>query len=312
MKTTGKPSQGTTAGTAAPAAFHFGDLASYGPPEPVADQESLREPPERPYVPDLPDFRRINQTDVIDVARKVGFEVEIAEGKDYIVCPLFAEHRSERVRHLKRISSNNRVVCEACDTYPMSVLDMVQYFGGYETVRDAAEYVASHYPDIPRKRKASYLNNPKGEAVPEGCQDPWTLLIKSGIWAELSSPSQRLIPILLTFAKWRDDEEKRPLPLSQRAMMRYSGIASFTPINEALTELKAIGWLERLPVATRDRSPERETAKYVITPLSQRVREFADRTGTRLGQTIFQDKAIRRRERQERNLKRMFPNLRTS
>jgi hypothetical protein len=310
MKRTGSPNQGTTDGPSAPTAFHLGDLSSYstdnGLAEPAAKKDFLTDPFVRPYVADLPNFRLINQISIVEVAARIGWRVE--DGK--IICPQSAEHDAGTSQAIRLLPSSNKVICDACDTYPMTVLDMVQDFGGFGELSDAAEYISCHYPNAPRKSKASYLKNPTGEHVPPGCRNPWTLLITSGIWSDLSVPSQRLIPVFLQRSNWRDDEEC-VFHFSNRAMMRYSGIGTFTGISEALAELKAIGWLERLPVRQRERSPEREIAGYRLTPLSQRLRKFADATATKFGATIFQEKAIARRKRQERERKRQFPSLDT-
>jgi hypothetical protein len=291
--------------------FNLGDLGSYSTEaehfESGANPAPVTEIPVRPYVPDLPDFRAINDIPIVEVAREVGFEVEGTGKKGKIVCPRLSEHPEGTSRYLTLFPTNNKVVCQGCDTYPMSVLDMVQTFGEFNTLRDAAEFVAIYYPGLPRKPKASFMNNPKCDPVPAGCRDPWTLLITSGIYAELAAPSQRLLPVLLEFAKRRGDGE--PLRVSQRAMMQYSGIASFTPISEALTELAMIGLLERLPVARRRHSPERDTAEYIVTPLSPRLRKFAEVTCAKLGEAVRREKAIRSRERLERDRKRMFPSL---
>jgi hypothetical protein len=315
MKRTGNPNQGTIVKIAASPAFNIGDWDSYsdesGLPESAAKHESLIDPHVRTYRADLPHFKQINRIPSIDVARKIGWEVAVEKSGEEIVekivCPRSTEHKPGTSPYLRVLQSNNRVVCESCDTYPMTVLEMVQHFKGFDTLHQAAEYVACSYPDVPRKAKASYLNNPTGEHVPPGCLDPWILLISSGIYSRLAVPSQRLIPVLLERAKWRDDGGEYRLHFSQRAMMRYTGIASFTGISEGLTELAAIGFLQRLPVPRRKGSVEREVAEYVLTPLSQRLREFADETAAKLGATIHQEKAIARRKRQGRERKRLSP-----
>ena len=90
-------------------------------------------------------------------------------------------------------------------------------------------------------------------------------------------------------------------------MLRYSGLSSFTPISEALTELNAIGWLRRPPVERMENSPERKTGVYVLTPLSERLMEYAQALASQFGATIYQDKQIRKRERWERHRRRLHP-----
>jgi hypothetical protein len=312
MKQSGNPNQGTTTKKPAYVTVPIGNWDLYtddgGMPEPSSERDNVTAPPMRPYVADLPNFNQINALSAIDVAKKIGWEVvNVWKRKKFveeIVCPRSSEHGPGKSPYLKVLPSNNKVVCEACDTFPLSVLDMVQDFGGYKTLREAAEYVAGYYPDLPRKAKASYLKNPKVEPVPPGCRDPWILLISSGIYAELSVSSQRLIPVLLERANWKDNGPECLLRLSERAMMQFSGIGSYTGIGEALTELNAIGFLEKLLAPRRANSPERETGVYRLTPLSPRLKQLADNNCPKFGETIYQEKAIARQKRKERDRKR--------
>lgn len=257
------------------------------------------------YTPDLPHFGSINQIPIADVAAKVGLEIEVSGKQVKIVCPRWSKHDSGKSKYLTVLLTRNRVVCDGCDTYPLSVLDMVQEFCGFNTPLEAAECIAAYFPELPRKAKASFLHNPAGEQVPEGCRDPWILLVKSGIWAQLTVPSQRLSPVLLALST-EDEERVRRVRLSNRAMFQYSGMGSFNSLSESLTELAAIGFLERPLVARRKNSPERETAAYIVTPFSSRLWEFAKRESQRIGEKIFNEKQIRSKQRQMRERKRMF------
>ena len=126
----------------------------------------------------------------------------------------------------------------------------------------------------------------------------------------MSGRMPRLTLVLLAAlpapAAMRAQAAAPPTPAKTNARARVLDFS--VSISKALTELKAIGLLERLPVRRRAHSPEKETAEYLLIPLSLRLREFADATVAKLGAAMFQEKAIRRQERLERDGKRMFPN----
>jgi hypothetical protein len=246
--------------------------------------------------PGLPDFKFINALPIVDVARKI--ELEVRDGK--IVCWRSSRHRF-RTSPFLRVLPSNKVVCDACDTGPISVLEMVQFFGGF-TLRDAGECVASYYPDLPRKPKGSHLKNPSGEPVPPGCRNPWALLIPTGVWAELSETAKALIPMFLLFAEWDNGGDIGTLTTSHGAIKRYTGIKSPNAIVDAMAELEAIGWLLRCPTR-RGGSPVKAVMIYIITPLSQGVIDNANKRASYLAVAIPREKAERRLKRKEREQK---------
>src|SRR5580704_7220193 len=147
--------------------------------------------------PGLPDFKFINRIPIVDVARKMGSDIGLEVGNDgNIRCPQSSKHPDGTSPFLKILPSSNRIFCEACDTGLMTVLEMVLKFGGIKPLLDAGECVATYFT-VPRIRKASHLNNPKGELVPEGCRDPLALLMTSGVWTELSVPVKLVIVAFL-------------------------------------------------------------------------------------------------------------------
>ena len=253
-----------------------------------------RLPVRQPYGGDLLNYKHINRLPILDVARKLGFEVR----DEKIVCRHSGRHKDESVPFLKVLPSN-KVKCDACDDGPMSVLEMVKDYGDLDSLSTAAECIANMFEDVPYKPKGSHLNNPKGLAVPPACDDPLALLIKSGLWAKLPVPVQRLIPVLLDFGTWEDGNWDCLLTISNRAMMTYSGIGTFTSIKPSLLKLEEMGWLEILD-SPRGDSPIKGTGRYRITPLSERVRKLADEHAPGFGDDIKAQKAFRKRERQRK------------
>jgi hypothetical protein len=249
----------------------------------------------RAYGDGLLDFKHINRIPVADVARTLGFEFA-HNGK--ILCWHLEKHKDRRPSFL-RVLESNKVKCDACNNEAMSVLDMVKDYGHFDSLLDAAECIAIDFA-VPRIEKGSHLHNPESATVPPTCEDPIALLVCTGVWSELPTPTQRLIPVLLSLATWTDDHAAGTVTLSYRAMMTYSGMNNHTSIRQALIELERIGWLEVLDSPSRGESPIKGTGRYRLTPLSQRVRDLADRTAPGFGDAIKADKADRKRKRVER------------
>lgn len=252
-------------------------------------------PPRKPYSAGLPDFKYINRIPITDIARKLGFEFA-NNGK--IACWHSEGHKDRRPSFL-RVLESNKVKCDACNNEAMSVLTMVKDYGHFDSLLEAAECIAIDF-DVPRIAKGSHLNNPDCQVVPPACEDPIALLVSSGVWSELPTPTQRLIPVLLSLATWTDDHSPGIITLSYRGMTTFSGMNNHTSIRQALTELERIGWLEVLDSPSRGESPIKGTGRYRLTPLSQRVRDLADRTAPGFGDAIKADKADRKRQREER------------
>jgi hypothetical protein len=249
----------------------------------------------RAYGDGLPDFRYINLIPVADVARKLGLEFA-HNGK--ILCWHLEKHKNRRPSFL-RVLESNKVKCDACDGEAMSVLNMVKDYAPFDTLLEAAECVAIDF-DVPRIAKGSHLNNPDCQVVPPACEDPIALLVCTGVWSELPTPTQRLIPVLLSLATWTNDHSSGIITLSYRGMMTFSGINNYTSIRQALTELQGMGWLEVLDSPSRGESPIKGTGRYRLTPLSERVRDLANRTAPGFGDAIKAEKADRKRQREER------------
>ena len=82
-----------------------------------------------------------------------------------------------------------------------------------------------------------------------GHEQPIELLIKSGLWANLSPPTQRIAPVLLCFAHRGKEPDTFEVRISYRAIQRYSGVSSFETISTSLQQLAELEWLKKLPQA---------------------------------------------------------------
>jgi hypothetical protein len=239
------------------------------------------------------DFKFINRIPITNVARKLRFEFDGAGG---IICWHPERHQNGNESFL-RVLRSNKVKCDACNSEPMSVLDMVKDCGQFPSLREAAECVAIDF-DVRRTARASHLNNPERLVVPPACEDPLRLLIVSGVWSELSAPTRCLIPVLLSLADWNEDKSEGTVTVCYQGLMTYSGMGSPNSISRALRELYEIGWLEVLD------SPRhgaiQPTATYLIKPLSQAVKDLADKTAPGFGDAIKAEKAQRKQQQKKR------------
>jgi len=250
-----------------------------------------------PYGDALPDFKYINQIPIVELARKIGMEFGDSGN---MVCWHAERHKDREPAFLTVLTKLNRIRCHACGSASMSVIDMLVDIGNFDSQLTAAQCFASEL-NAPKIPKGSHLKNPDALAVPPALKEPLALLIRSGVWANLSVPVQRLIPVLLEFTEWEEECLEGTLRLSYRAMMRYSGIGTFTSINPALAELEGIGWATRLDATRRGESPIKNTAVYRITPLSDAVKKLATSVSGEFGEAIKAEKAESKRKREARS-----------
>jgi hypothetical protein len=248
----------------------------------------------------LPDFKYINRIPIVKLARELGMDFG-DNGK--ILCWHPDKHKDGKPAFLRVLTKLNRVRCDACGSPSMSVIDMLMDIGNFDSPLTAVQCFARELSSfsVPNIPKGSHLNNPDALNVPPALKEPLALLVRSGVWSTLPVPVQRLIPVFLELTEWGDGVLEGTLYISNRAMMRYSGIGSFTSISQALTKLESMGWATRLEATLRGDSPIEATKLYRVTPLSETVRQLAISTSPTFGDTIKADKAIRKRQREERS-----------
>lgn len=89
------------------------------------------------------------------------------------------------------------------------------------------------------------------------------------------------------------------IQISYTGIMRRSGIKSPNSIRKALVALRDIGFV-KLPEKPPRSSPERATARYVVTPSSNELWESAQALAAQQQTEIAAEIELRRRLRQER------------
>jgi hypothetical protein len=191
----------------------------------------------------------------------------------------------------------NRVKCFGCDSRYMSVVDLVMDVQGVAFLQ-AIRWIDSHFPGVPRVPKGKHLRDPDRHRFPVGHEDPLELIVRSGVWAKLSPPSQRILPVLRGFGERQQDRTYR-LSMSYVAIMRYSGVGSYSGVSKATKELEAWRLLERVP-AIGELSPIRATAEYLLTPYSNEFQELANAVAGDLKAAVEAERELRRQARMER------------
>lgn len=155
--------------------------------------------------------------------------------------------------------------------------------------------------EIPRLPKGAHVRQPDHQNERYGYETEVGLLIRSGVWAALSSSAQRLVPVLLEFAEPKHSREERWLRMSYRALSRYSGIGSPNAVRQALGEIQEIGWLE---LTTSDRGSKRivrETGAYRVTPFSDAVYELANAVAGEMRAAVALERQLREEQRTRRS-----------
>ncbi len=244
----------------------------------------------------VPDLRWINRRlPIADVAKALG--LRLGQG-GMIHCGHPEKHQNgDKTPSVGVRKSMNRVKCFGCDSPTMSVVDLVCDVLGV-SVAEAARWIAEHFdvPQIPRRR---HLEPSERRWCDVGHEQPIELLVKSGIWAQLSPQAQRIAPVLFCLAT-KEDRDTFRVQISNRAIMRYSGAKSFSSVSKAIRQLEEIEWLQCVPGTARAGAELRSTGTYLLTPYSDALQELANATFVQQKQEIEAEREIRKQQRRAR------------
>jgi hypothetical protein len=222
----------------------------------------------------IPDAHWINnQLPIADVAVALGCGQPL-HGKLHCWHP--ERHKNgDRTPSVGIKKAANRVKCFGCagDSKYMSVIDFAKDYLGVD-VRQAIRWLAERF-EIPRISRGKHLDEPDRPRFAVGNEDPVELLVRSGVWAILSPPAQRIFPVLLSFAQ-RDDKRRYMIEMSYLGMQRYSGLKSPNAVKGALACLGDFHLLEAIPVLWEHATPP-ATGQILPDALRGRV----SRTGER-------------------------------
>jgi hypothetical protein len=252
----------------------------------------------------LPDMQFINKLPIVDVAR----ELQLRFGSNGLIhCWHPDKHKhGDRTASVGVQKNLNRVKCFGCGSPPMGPLDLAADVLGLG-LKGAAIWIAERFA-VPYIAPRKHIKEPPRIIHTSGFETPMGLLIRSGLWVNLSPFTQRLVPVLLELAEFKTtaaSEEKdkvKSICLSYRAMARYSaskaGSTSASAISRALAELEEIGWIKR--ESRPGNRPIRQVATYILTPFSETVYEYANATAAGFKAQIAAEKELRGQERRRR------------
>ena len=242
-------------------------------------------------IPDMAYIRR--HVPIADVAR----ELDLRPGANGLIhCWHPERHRNgDSNASASILKTANRIKCFGCDSSLLGPVDLVADVLE-RTPKDAAVWIAQQFrvPSIPARK---HLMEPARIVHQVGLESALGLLIRSGLWAQLSAFAQRLLPVLLEFADRFDPKDRSArLRLSYRAMQRYVGVGSPRAVAQALAELEEIGWIRREERAAA--GPVGKAAAYMLTPFSDQLQELANSTAADLRTNIRVERELRAERKQ--------------
>src|ERR1039458_687926 len=243
----------------------------------------------------IPDMKYINRSvPIADIGRALDLRFASAT---MVHCWHPDRHQhNDRTASDSILTHSNKIKCFVCNLRPNGPLDFVMDVLNLSSPADAALWIAARFPVplIPARKHLAGAR--RGERVQSGL----ALMIRSGLWAQLSPAAQAIAPVLLEMAE-RDSpaSERLTVQLSYVGITRMTGIQSPNAIRRSLVELSEIGLM--LPPAGR--TPGKllqETACYTLTPYSEELLEMAQATAQQAKDEIAAGMELRARLRKER------------
>jgi predicted transcriptional regulator len=244
----------------------------------------------------VPDLRWINRClPIADVAKAL--DLRFGEG-GMVHCWHPEKHQNgDRTPSVGIRKATNRAKCFGCGSPMMSVVDLVRDCLGVD-VAEAARWIDGHF-DVPHIPKRRHLEPDRPlRWCDVGHEQPIELLVKSGVWAGLSPQAQRVAPVLLCLAA-KEDRDTFRIQISDRALMRYSGVKSFSSVGKAKRQLEEIEWLECLP-SDGPGGAMRPVTTYRLTPYSDGLTELANAMAKQNRQEIAAEREMRKQQRRAR------------
>jgi hypothetical protein len=188
----------------------------------------------------------------------------------------------------------NRAKCFVCDPKRLSTIDLVMSVQDVD-LRDAIQWITSRY-DVPAAPKGKHIEHP--ERWPErfrvGTGPAGEMLVRSGIWAELTPAQRSLVLVLETFA----DKQTRKVTISYRGMMRHAGVRSQSTVSSALKRFRALRFLRF--ETNRDSDGLRACGTYQLDWDDPDFLQFANCCFRRHIEQAEQERALRKNARRKR------------
>lgn len=190
-------------------------------------------------MPHCPDFEYIrSKISIITVARELGLSVNGYRAR----CWRTENHKNgDRTPSIGFQKKKNRGVCFVCDRYPWSTIDLVILYLGCD-LRSAVSWITNRFP-VPDLPSGSHITQREAwfprfhSGVDENIV---TLLIRSGIWSELSHAERSILPVLLAFR----NRDTGLTEISYRGLMQFSGVGSQATIAQAIHTFQQMHMVE--------------------------------------------------------------------
>jgi hypothetical protein len=245
----------------------------------------------------IPDLRWVNRrVPIADVAKALG--LRFGQG-GMIHCWHPEKHKNgDRTPSVGIQKAVNRVKCFGCGTRPMSVVDLVIDVCATE-VAGAASWLEQNFEIRSMPKRRHLEPNQPLRWCQVGHEQPIELLVKSGIWPALSPQAQRIAPALLSLAT-KEERDTFRVRISNRGIMRYSGVRSFSSVSKGIRQLEEIEWLECLPSDALAGSVLRSVSTYRLTPYSDGLMELAQAMAAQSRKEIEAERELRKQQRRAR------------
>jgi hypothetical protein len=179
-------------------------------------------------MPQCPDFEYIRtKISIVAVARELGLNVNGYRAR----CWRTENHRNADANpSLGFQKKTNRGMCFVCDQHTWSTIDLVMLYRECD-LRTAISWITTRFP-VPPLPPGSHIKNREAwfphfhSGVDENVM---TMLVRSGIWSELTHAERSILPTLVTFVQ----RDTGIAEISYRGLMRYSGVGSPATISAA-------------------------------------------------------------------------------
>ncbi len=169
---------------------------------------------------------------VVEVARELGLHVR---SETVAHCWRVDNHRNgDRDPSIRFHLKKNRWKCFVCDPKgAASNIDLVMAVLGCD-FRFSVNWISERWP-VPSAPKGKHIKrrqdwNPAYRAGVSG--DPLELVIRSGLWAQLTKAQQAILPVLLRFV----EPETGLAQISYRGIMRYANVRSSATVAAAIKQ----------------------------------------------------------------------------
>jgi hypothetical protein len=244
-------------------------------------------------MPQCPDLEYIRTTvSIVAVAKELGLNVNGYRAH----CWRTENHRNADANpSLGFQKKTNRGMCFVCDPHTWSTIDLVMLYLDCD-LRAAISWITARFP-VPalplgshiKKREAWFPRFHSG--VDESVV---TLLVRSGIWSELTHAERSILPPLVTFA----ERDTGIAEISYRGLMRYSGVGSPATIAAAMRRF------ERMRLLKVARKPGellfRRVNQYTLTVEDPEFQSLVTKVFQRQREEIELERQLREEEKMAR------------